>query len=137
MMFDQNRQSLRQFYSDSWKKFQQHENLSPLETQISNVIAEHPEYHSYIETPDKFNDQDFGEKNPFLHLSLHLGLREQLNTHRPTSIIDIFAALSKKYSPHDAEHLMMEVLGEMLFEAQRNKKYPDEIIYLEKLRKLV
>lgn len=139
MMFSQDRSSLRKMYADAWRKRLDGEPLSPLEEQIAGVIALHPEYHDEIEVGDI--DQDFvpeaGRTNPFLHMGLHLGLREQLATDRPPGIASIFSGLAARIGdPHEAEHRMIECLAETLWEAQRDNRPPDEALYLERLRKI-
>ncbi len=139
MIFGSDRNELRRMYHDAWQKRRNGEPLSPLDTQIADVVAEHPEYHSTIENDD--TDRDFlpegGTANPYLHMGLHLGLREQIATNRPQGIRAVFDALRHRLGdPHDAEHRMIECLAETLWEAQRNGAAPDELRYLERLRQL-
>jgi hypothetical protein len=114
--------------------------LTPLEAQIADVIALHPEYQPLLEDPDALAAEftvEQGRINPFLHMGLHLGLREQLATRRPAGIEQVHARLAARLgSTHDAEHRMIEVLAETLWEAQRAERAPDEQRYLERLRQL-
>lgn len=139
-MFSQNRDELRQQYFDAWQKFQNKKPLSALEQQIAAIIQEHTEYLDTIEYPDKFIDKDYlpemGQTNPFLHMGLHLALREQISTNRPAGIHEVYQELCKKMAAHDAEHTLIEVLAETLFLAQKNNQIPDEKTYLEKLNNL-
>ena len=139
-MFDTNRDSMRQLYCDSWKKFKQQQLLSPLEQQIVSVVKLHPEYHQMLASPDVSIKAEFlpeqGESNPFLHMGMHLGLHEQISTDRPAGIVECYRALVVKHGEHDAEHKMMECLGEAIWMAQRNQTAPDELAYLECLKKL-
>src|SRR4030095_7280354 len=104
--------------------------LSPLDKQIVSVISEHPEYRVIIESAasDLANySPRSGQLNPWLHMGLHLAIREQVATNRPAGIAEVHAKLSRKAGDaHEAEHLMLEVLAEELWEAQRNGKAPDE-----------
>jgi len=137
-MFGTDRNQLRQMYKTAWEKFQQQKNLSPLETQIAEVIKEHPEYHDFILQLDKDFLPEIGETNPFLHMGLHLGLREQLSTNRPLGINSIYQQLILiKGSPHDAEHSMIECLAEAMWSAQANNQVPDELAYLKSLQLLL
>jgi len=137
-MFGTDRNQLRQMYKAAWEKFQQQKILSPLEIQITDVIKEHPEYHDFVTQLDKDFLPDSGQTNPFLHMGLHLGLREQLATNRPPGIIDIYKKLVKiKGSTHDAEHSMIECLAEAMWSSQVNNTPPDEAQYLMSLRKLL
>ena len=138
MIFGQDRGELRQMYASAWQKHCDKDVLSPLEAQIAQVIEDHPEYHEAV-TGDL--EQDFavedGKTNPFLHMGLHLGIREQVATNRPTGIAKAFQSLAAKIGdPHTAEHRMIDCLAETLWEAQRQNQAPDEANYLEQLRQL-
>lgn len=138
MIFGQDRDELRKMYADAWRKYGEQLPLTPLEDQIATVVAEHPEYHA---TVSGILDKDFtvegGQTNPFLHMGLHLGIREQLATNRPSGINKIFEQLTVKLGDaHTAEHRMIDCLAETLWESQRGQQPPDEMLYLECLRKL-
>jgi hypothetical protein len=137
----QSRAELRRVYVEAWRKFRNGEPLEPLEAQIATLIAEHPEYHAVLEASEAASEAEYlpdvGVLNPFLHLGLHLAVREQLSTNRPEGLREIHAALAARYgSAHEAEHRILEVLGEILWEAQRSGAAPDEERYLERLRNL-
>lgn len=139
MIFGQDRQELRQMYADAWRKAQGTEVLSPLEAQIAQVIEDHPEYQSAL--GDEAREVSFtpvaGKTNPFLHMGLHLAVRDQVATDRPPGISNIFQQLVKKYSKaHEAEHRILDCLAETLWEAQNRNGPPDEQKYLERLRKI-
>lgn len=139
MIFGQDRNELRQMYADAWQKHCDKLPLSPLEAQIADVIAMHPEYHGDITGDDLNRDftPDGGQTNPFLHMGLHLGIREQVATDRPAGIAKIYEALAARDGdPHAAEHRMIECLAETLWEAQSANRAPDEALYLERLRRL-
>jgi hypothetical protein len=132
MFFSHDRNQLRQQYFDVWHKMQNNQLLSPLENQIAKVIEQHPEYHPILQEPDKTLTKDFsperGETNPFLHMSLHLSLRDQLDTNRPKGIRSLFRkACQQTKDPLAAEHLFMDALVEMIWEIQRYQaSYSDE-----------
>ncbi len=139
MMFGRDRNELRRMYTDAWHKSEKGLVLSPLEAQIVTVIEEHPEYVPAVVTPNL--DEDFqptgGQTNPFLHLGLHLALRDQVATDRPTGIRTAFDALETRTGDrHNAEHRAIECLAETLWEAQRDNAPPDEQAYLERIRRL-
>jgi hypothetical protein len=128
-------------YLESWHKFNKRLPLEPLEAQVAAVIAEHPEYVPWLESTDTALSAEFtpesGQQNPFLHMGLHLAIREQVTTNRPLGIASIHDALSQRMgSAHEAEHAMLEPLAETLWEAQRSGRAADEQAYLERLRKL-
>jgi hypothetical protein len=141
MLFaDNNREAMRRHYLEAWQRRRDGLPLTPLEAQIADVIALHPEYQPLLEDPDALAAEftvEQGRINPFLHMGLHLGLREQLATRRPAGIEQVHARLAAKLgNTHEAEHHMIEVLAETLWEAQRAGRAPDEQRYLERLRQL-
>lgn len=141
-MFSQDRGQLRQFFFDCWKKYQQQLALEPLEKQIITVILDHPEYIPLFEKPDEnLLDKDFHldeTENPFLHLGLHLSLREQISTNRPSGIKTVYEKLFfKMKSKLMAEHIMIDVLRNCLWEFQRSGEFPSDELYLERLQLLV
>lgn len=140
-MFGQDRQQLRQFYHDVWLKKNNNEVLNSLETSIAQVINEHPEYHKVFSS-DVSLEQDYfvedGQTNPFLHMSLHLSLHEQISTDRPAGIRNLYQRLQAKIGDtHETEHQMMECLTESLWLAQRNNQAPSEDDYLLALKQLL
>jgi len=137
-MFGNDRNQLRQMYKTAWDKFQQQQALSPLEAQIAAVIKEHPEYHRDINQLEKDYLPENGDTNPFLHMGLHLGLREQLSTDRPAGIRQIHQQLlAQTGDPHAAEHRMIDCLAEAMWLAQRQQQPPDEAAYLQCLQQLL
>ena len=141
-IFDtQSRDQLRQMYIDAWRKHREGVPMQPLEAQIADVVALHPEYQAALERPDTVLDRDYspegGQSNPFLHMGLHLAVRDQIGTDRPPGIRAAFEALAARLgSPHDAEHQIIERLAEALWEAQRAGRPPDEQDYLRRIREL-
>lgn len=135
---DQTRDQLRGAYREAWRKWRTGLPLQPLEAQIADVIGEHPEYQSALQEA-AVPAQDFpaGAENPFLHMGLHLAVREQVATDRPAGIALIHQQLASRYgSRHAAEHGMIEVLAALLSQAQRSGLPPQEDLYLEQLRRL-
>lgn len=138
MIFGQDRNELRKMYASAWQKRCDNSVLSPLEAQIAEVVEQHPEYHDAVtgDLQEDYSVQD-GKTNPFLHMGLHLGIREQVATDRPAGVAAIFRSLAEQCGdPHTAEHRMIDCLAETLWESQRDNRPPDEGLYLERLRKL-
>ena len=127
-------------YIEAWRKSQEGSALTPLEAQIAAVIGEHPEYHETM-TEASLDDAftpEAGRTNPFLHMGLHLAVREQVATDRPPGIAGVFASLlASTGDRHAAEHRALDCLAETLWEAQRRNLAPDEQAYLERLRALL
>ena len=106
---------------------------------IADVIGLHPEYQAVVQDPDRARalEPNAGEAshNPFLHMGLHMAIREQISIDRPPGASELHAQLQKRFGGvHDAEHVMMEALAETLWEAQRNGRAPDETQYLRLAR---
>lgn len=128
------RRDMRAVFFASWQKHRNKALLEPLESHIIDIILLHPEYHTLLEQPDVFQEHDFAEANPFLHMSLHLALREQVQTNRPVGIEAIFMRAREKQETHQVEHVMMDCLAAVLWEAQQAGVMPDEQVYLERLK---
>lgn len=133
-MFNPSRDDARNFLFDSWRKQREGAVLTPLEDIAAQLIAKHPEYHALLENPQQYQHKDYasadGEPNPFLHLMMHLTMQEQISIDQPPGILAHFQRLTARYqSEHEALHKMMECLGEMLWQAQRNGTGPDVGVY--------
>jgi hypothetical protein len=139
-MFNPTRDQARQFLFDTWRKRLAKELLTPIEDLTAQLIDKHPEYHRLLATPSENHDKDFAPDgavvNPFLHLMMHLTIEEQISIGQPQGIREQFARLTEKYaSEHEAQHAMMDCLGEMIWQSQRNKAAPDAAIYISCLEK--
>jgi hypothetical protein len=131
------RDELRKIFFASWQKHQLQLPVEPLEVQLIEIILLHPELHELLNQPENFLAENFGSANPFLHLSLHLALREQVGTNRPPGIQKIYAKLCRQFNDvHLAEHHMLDCLEEILWIAQKENKNPDEQRYFEMLSRL-
>ena len=135
-MFAPSRDEARRFFFDTWKKYGRSEALSALETVALRVITLHPEYQPLLDRPDQHLDRDYspqdGQINPFLHLALHFAVEEQLAIDQPRGIRSHYQRLvTRSGSEHDAKHVVLECLGETIWQAQRHGTPPDEKIYLE------
>jgi hypothetical protein len=100
----QNRDQMRRMYLEAWRKYSARAPLEPLEAQLAAVIAEHPEYVTWLEAGDGALGADFtpegGRENPFLHMGLHLAIREQVATNRPAGIAEVHRKLSERLGTH-------------------------------------
>jgi hypothetical protein len=129
------REQLRLAYAEAWRKRRARAPLSALETLIADVIALHPEYHVLLDDPAAVlafePSAGGGQENPFLHMGLHLAVREQLSIDRPPGVRDLHRRLLARLADaHAAEHELMQALGETLWDAERAGRAPDERQYL-------
>lgn len=134
-MFDPSQQDVRRFYCSLWRRYRAHEALTPLETMALAHVLEHPEYHPDLDDEAAALAADYtvesGRTNPFLHLSMHLAIAEQLSIDQPPGIRAAHARLARRLdSTHEADHQVMEFLGETVWRAQRDAAPPDGEAYL-------
>jgi hypothetical protein len=138
-MFNPSREQVRRFFCESWRKHRERLILEGAEATAADLIAEHPEYHALLENPQAAIEREFtpegGRMNPFLHLSLHLAVAEQISIDQPQGIKAAYFVLRRTLDVHDAEHAVMECLGEALWRAQRSNAPIDGEAYLDCVRK--
>jgi hypothetical protein len=138
-LFNPSRDQVRLFFFDARSKFKQQSPLSDLEAMGLQVMQLHPEYHAVLNAPERYLEQayfpEMGETNPFLHMSLHLSILEQLAINQPSGIVQVYQALQQKHTdPHPAQHDLMDCLAETLWQAQRAHQPPDAEAYLACMR---
>jgi hypothetical protein len=139
-MFNPSRDQVRQFFFDTWRKYRAREALAGLEQLALTVILLHPEYQPVLDDPERYQDRDYrpeaGDTNPFLHMSMHLAIEEQLSIDQPPGIGLEFARIAAKSGDrHAACHQVMECLAETVWRAQRDAAAPDAPAYLECLKR--
>ena len=136
-MFNPTRDQVRELFFGAWRKYRDGEPLAGMDSLGLDVILLHPEYHAILELPARYRDRDYiGEANPFLHMSLHVALEEQLSIDQPPGIGERLRALLARHgNRHDALHEAIECLAETLWRAQRHGAAPDAAAYLECLAK--
>ena len=138
-MFNPSRDQARQFLIDAWKKRVGKLPGTALETLAADLIEMHPEYHELLSAPDALTREwtpEDGAMNPFLHLSLHLAIEEQISINQPPGIRALFETRLSRYgNAHDAQHAILECLGETLWRAQRDRAPLDGAAYLDCIRR--
>jgi hypothetical protein len=139
-MFAPSQNDVRRFFCDAWRKQRDGTPMTPLETVAADWIAEHPEYHPDLEDVDAalaaVFDVEAGRTNPFLHLSMHLSISEQISIDQPRGIRQAFDLLAaRRGSSHEAHHEVMECLGEMMWASQRSGLPPDGAAYIDCVRR--
>ena len=133
-MFDPSREQVRDLFFEAWRKYRAGEPLaSGMESRVVDIVLLHPEYHEALSNPGRFREKDYTEEsNPFLHMSLHLALEEQLSIDQPQGISVAFRnLLVRKQDRHDALHEAIECLAETMWRAQRDGLPPDAAFYLQ------
>lgn len=136
-MFDPSREQVREMFFGAWRKYRAGEPLVGIESLALDIILLHPEYHDVLSTPARYRDKDYSdESNPFLHMSLHLALEEQLSIDQPPGIVERWRSLvARRGGRHEALHEALECLAETVWRAQRDGAPPDAQAYLSCLEK--
>jgi hypothetical protein len=132
-VFNPTREQVRELFFDTWRKYRAGEPLVGIESLALDVVLLHPEYHDVLSTPARYRDKDYtDESNPFLHMSLHVALEEQLSIDQPPGITRLFNELvSKRKEKHGALHEAIECLAQTMWRSQRDGAPPDARAYLE------
>jgi hypothetical protein len=131
-VFNPTRDQVRDTFFEAWRKYRAGEPLVGMETLAADVALAHPEYHAILDHPEGYREKDYTEANPFLHMSLHMALEEQLSIDQPPGIAARFDALLRRYGDrHDALHEAIECLAETVWRAQRDNAPPDGAAYLD------
>jgi hypothetical protein len=139
-MFTPSSHDVRRFFCEVFRKQQAREILTPLEAMAHDWLLQHPEYDDDLTDVEAAIARDYsvegGQANPFLHLSMHLSIAEQVSIDQPRGIRAACEALTRKLdSPHEAHHVIMECLGEMIWNSQRRGLPPDGEAYVEAVRR--
>jgi hypothetical protein len=138
-MFNPSREQVRRFFCDAWKKHLERLPLVGAEVTAADIAARHPEYHALLTDSEGALEKEWtpegGQTNPFLHLSLHLAIHEQVTIDQPPGIRAAFDLLRRKMDPHDAEHVLLECLGETIWRAQREGGQMDALAYVDAVRR--
>ena len=133
-MFNPSREQVRQFFCEAWRKHRERLPLEGAEVTAADLVEHHPEYHALLENPQAAIEQEFtpdgGQMNPFLHLSLHLAIADQISIDQPPGVRAAYHALRARLEVHDAEHAILECLGETLWRSQSEGKPLDAFAYL-------
>jgi hypothetical protein len=135
-MFTPSQHDVRRFFCESYRKHRDNQILTPMEAIARDWIVQHPEYADALDDVNAALAADYsveqGQSNPFLHLSMHLSIAEQISIDQPPGIRAAFVALAQRLgSEHEAHHHMMECLGEMIWTSQRSGLPPDGVTYVE------
>jgi hypothetical protein len=143
-MFNPSRDDVRRFFCTAWRRHAEGSVLTPLHAAALKWILVHPEYHALLADEQRALAEEFtverGRTNPFLHLSMHLALQEQLSIDQPPGIVAAFGRLAARCGDeHGAAHEAMECLGEIVWNAQRGTLPADveaiNAAYLDCLRR--
>ena len=135
-MFNPSQEDVRRFFCEAWSKATRRLPLAPIEVMAVDWMQQHPEYHQELLDVEAAIARDYsveaGRTNPFLHLSMHLSIEEQISIDQPPGIRDAFAQLVRRLDDrHEAMHEVMECLGQVLWQSQRSGDPIDGVAYVE------
>jgi hypothetical protein len=135
-MFNPSRDQVRQFFFDVWAKYRAGQPLAGAEQPALEAILAHPEYHGVLDQAERFLERDYlpelGETNPFLHLSMHLALAEQVSIDQPAGIRERYRKLLEFHGDAmQAQHEAIDCLAEMVWQSQRSGTPYDPAAYLD------
>lgn len=139
-MFSPSQHDVRSFFCETYRKRVEGAPLTPMEASAVAWLDAHPEYHPELaDLPAALAavyEVEAGRSNPFLHLSMHLSISEQVGIDQPRGIKQAHELLTRRLgSAHKAQHEIMECLGEMVWASQRSGLPPDGEKYLECVRR--
>ncbi len=134
-MFNPSRDEVRRFFFDVWAKYRAGHMLVGAQQPALEAVLAHPEYHAILDQPERYLERDYlpeyGETNPFLHLSMHLAIAEQLSIDQPSGFRARYQGLLEKFGDAmAAQHAAMDCLAEMIWQAQRHGTAFDSSAYL-------
>lgn len=138
-MFTPSRDQVRHFFCDAWQKHLERRPLVGAEVTAADIAARHPEYHALLGNSQAALEKEWtpesGQMNPFLHLSLHLAIHEQISIDQPPGIRAAYDSLRARMEAHDAEHVLLECLGETIWHAQNKGRPMDALAYVDNVRR--
>lgn len=134
-MFNPSRDQVRQFFFDTWAKYHAGQPLAGAEVPALDAILAHPEYHPVLDDPERYRERDYppelGETNPFMHLSMHLAIAEQVSIDQPAGVRERYRKLAAHCGDAmAAQHHLIDCLAEMVWQAQRSGTAYDGAAYL-------
>ena len=99
--------------------------------EIAELMQRHTEYHAIFNDSNEFMHATFSANNlydnPFLHLSMHLGLIEQVQMDRPSGIRACYQRLlQKSCDEHELQHKMMDLMAAHMWDAVHHQQPLDE-----------
>ncbi|TNF59204.1 MAG: DUF1841 family protein [Burkholderiales bacterium] len=138
-MFNPSQADVRRFFCSVFARHRQGQPLEAIEALAARWMDEHPEHHAELGDLEtalaRVGEAVEPDRNPFLHLSMHLSISEQCSIDQPPGIRQAVELLTARRGDlHAAHHEVMECLGRMVWESQRSGRPPDGHAYIEAVR---
>jgi hypothetical protein len=136
------RQVSRTEMYDLWERAKEgdFEGLTDEEERIAKIMLDHQdEFYNQFEFADLTYDHEYDpetEYDPFLHVTIHSTVQAQLEQKDPIEVVQFYNAMrKKKYSHHDAIHLVGQILICLIFDVINYQKPFDLDTYRKLLKK--
>ena len=136
------RQVTRERMYELWghAKEKDFEGLEEEEVRIAKIMMDHKsEFYNQFEFADLTYDHEHNansEYDPFLHLTIHSIAENQLEQKNPIEVVQFYNAMrKKKYSHHDAIHLVGQILIYLIYDVMENQRPFDLLTYQKLLKK--
>ncbi len=131
----------RKIFFQVWEKIKQHQLIiDDTELVIARVIEMHPEYHHLLSHYDRYIDKQYRDHqgdNPFLHMGMHISIKEQVKMDEPSGIRLLYQQLSSKLeNEHQAEHEIGTCFMRLMWHCQQHQQMPDFNQYLHCVRSI-
>jgi len=99
------------------------------ESGIAKILLDHPEYEEIFEDTEILDGREFDagtSGNPFLHISFHKMVDDQLASGRPEEVRFFLESMEDKgYDRHEIVHALMKILVCLISDAMKNQKSLD------------
>ncbi len=136
------RSSNREHFHFLWEKAQNNdlEDLDDEDRRLAEAMLLHEdEFFNVFEFADVLHDREFDpdtDANPFLHITIHTVIENQLTARDPLEVYQFYNAMrKKKCSHHDTIHLIGAILVPLMFDTMKNKVPFDDNQYVAMLKK--
>ena len=125
-----------------WEKAKNNDldGLNDEDRRLAETMLQHEdEFFNVFEFADVLHDREFNpdtDVNPFLHITIHTVVENQLAAKDPIEVFQFYNALrKKKCSRHDTIHLIGAILVPLMFDTMKNKTPFDNDRYVSMLKK--
>jgi hypothetical protein len=128
---DLQRQAFRRTVYHIWGMIQAGlvDEMNEAEYAIARILLEHPEYGDFFEDEKILDGRKFdtgSAVNPFLHVSLHKMIEDQLEAGHPEEVRFFFESMEAKGNDrHEIVHVIMKILSILIFEAMHSRQSLD------------
>lgn len=103
------------------------------------MLLHEDEFFNAFEFADVLHDREFDtdtDINPFLHITIHTVIENQLAVRDPIEVFQFYNAMrKKKCSHHDTIHLIGAILVPLIFDTMKNKAPFNNDRYVSMLKK--